>query len=58
MSKLVDQLKHARRVSVPLVAIQTPDPAAPTKTLEHVGSFFMHGGALVFHLFEYVTLGE
>lgn len=29
--KLIDTLKHARRVSVPLVAITTPDPSATIK---------------------------
>lgn len=30
---LIDQIKHARRVSVPLVAIQTPDPAATMRSV-------------------------
>jgi len=30
---LIEQLRHARRVSVPLVAVQTPDPAATMQTI-------------------------
>jgi hypothetical protein len=30
---LTDQIKHARRVSVPLVAVQTPDPAATMRSV-------------------------
>jgi hypothetical protein len=30
---LIEQLKHARRVSVPLVAVQTPDPAATMRVI-------------------------
>lgn len=33
MSKLIQQLKAARRVSVPIVAIQTPDPAATVEAV-------------------------